>query len=63
MANVVMPLDKVWGDSDYHHFIQVIGFASGMMDENASAETKELYKQAAVMCEAFISTYNKKIGK
>lgn len=58
--SVVIPLDKAWDANDFHHFIMATGFATGMIDENATAEMKELYQQTATVCEKFVAVYNQK---
>lgn len=59
--SVVIPLDKAWSADDFKHFIMAVGFASGMVDENATPEMKELYKQSAAVCEKFVSICEKRI--
>ena len=56
---VTLPLDKVWSADDYRHLIMAVGFATGMLDDNASEEMKELYKQTAIMCEKFVGSVKK----
>lgn len=57
--SVKIPLDSLWEEKDFKHLIMALGFAAGMVDENASDEMKELYKQVAFMCEKFVSACNK----
>lgn len=57
-------LNELWTIKDFNNLVKVLGFASGMIDEDTKDEKLlKAYKDVAVMCEMYLKTYNNKVNK
>lgn len=57
-------LNEVWTIKDFKNLVKVLGFASGMIDEDTKdEELLKAYKDVAIMCEMYLKTYRNKVEK
>lgn len=57
-------LNELWTIKDFNNLVKVLGFASGMIDEDTKDEKLlKAYKDVAIMCDMYLKTYRKHIGE